>query len=166
MQHRDQLNHPALLPLWKSLERDWFLQLYAILLMLAIGFALVLWGLQSSLLVLSLAVVLLVTGGYLCWFHFRKPAVLERLQDRLYDKPGSVVWIYSVVHQHHPFGLQIKERGIMYFKFSDGDEQSVYLPPDKMKLISKVLSRALPYTVFGYTRERAVQYEKNPRFVE
>lgn len=166
MRQKNQLNHPALLPLWKSLERDWFLQLCAILFMLTIGFLLALWGMQSSPLVLSLAVVLIAAGGYLCWSHFRQPSALERLQDRLYDEPVSVVWIYSVVHQHHPFGLQINERGIMYFKFSDGDEQSVYLPPDKMKLISKVLSRALPDTVFGYTRERAAQYEKDPRFVE
>ncbi len=166
MQHKDQLNHPALLPLWKSLERDWFLQLCAILFMLTIGFALVLWGMQSSSLVLLLALILLVAGGYLCWHHFRQPTVLERLQNRLYDEPASVVWIYSVVHQHHPFGLQINERGIMYFKFSDGDDQSVYLPPDKMKLISKVISRALPDTVFGYTEARAAQYARDPRFVE
>lgn len=166
MRHKDQLNHPALLPLWKSLERDWFLQLCAILFMLTLGFTLVLWGMRASPLILALAMVMVIVGGYLCWRHFRRPTTLERLQDRLYDHPESVVWIYSVVHQHHPFGLQINQRGIMYFKFADGDEQSAYLPPDKMKLISKVLGRALPNTVFGYTRERAAQYEKDPRFVE
>ncbi|WP_367392306.1 hypothetical protein [Lewinella sp. LCG006] len=166
MRHKNQLNHPALLPLWKSLERDWFLQLCAILLLLCVGFALVLWGMQASPLVLSLAIMLVVAGGYLCWMHFRQPTALERLQDRLYDQPASVVWVYGIVQQHHPFGLQINQRGILYFKFSDGDEQSVYLPPEKIKLISKVLSRALPNTVFGYTKERAAQYAQNPRFVE
>ena len=121
---------------------------------------------QTSPLLLTLALVVVITGGYLCWRHFRHPTNLKRLQDRLYDDPESVVWIYSVVHQHHPFGLQINQRGIMYFKFADGDEQSVYLPPDKVKLISKVLGRALPNTVFGYTSERAAQYEKDPRFVQ
>mgnify|MGYP005995345163 CR=1 FL=1 len=166
MRYKNQLNHPALLPLWKSVDRDWFLQLCAILLLLIFGFLLVLWGMQPHLLVFFLGVMVVAMGGYLCWRHFYQPSALERLQYRLYDEPGSVVWVYSVVHQHHPFGLQIKDRGIMYFKFSDGDEQSVYLPAGKMKLISKVLSRALPNTVFGYTKERAAQYKKNPRFVE
>lgn len=163
MHHHQHLGHPALLPLWKSLERDGYLQLLAIIGLLLCAFTGLLIGMQGHPLVLFTGIALTVIGLVLLFRHFRHPSPLEQLQNRLYDLPDTVVWVYSIVHQHHPFGLQLNERGIIYFKLSDGDEISAFLPPDKLKLISKVLSRALPNTVFGYTKERAAQYTRNPR---
>ena len=44
----------------------------------------------------------------------------------------------------------------------DGDEISVGLPAQKLKLISKFLNRILTETTFGYSQERAEQYRRDP----
>lgn len=165
MRRQKHLSHPALLPLWKSLERDWLLQLVAIMAVAVLGGLLMLLGIQTYPIVLLGGLFMTIIGTYLLYQHFRYPSPLLRLQDALYDQPENVVWIYSIIHQHHPFGFQVNQRGIIYFKFANGDEMTAYLPPEKIKLINKVLSRALPNTVFGYTKERAAQYEKNPRYL-
>lgn len=165
MQRQKHLSHPALLPLWKSLERDWLLQLIAIMVVLVIGFSLTLLGVQTFPIVLLMGSTLVFVSFYLLYQHFRKPSPLLQLQDFLYERPDKIVWIYSIVHEHHPFGFQVNQRGIIYFKFANGDEMTAYLPPEKIRMISKVLSRALPNTVFGYTKERAAQYRENPRYL-
>ena len=162
MRRKQHLNHPALIPLWKSLEKDWLMQLIAKMVVLVAALILLAVGLHSFSVVLFIGFGLTVVAGWLIYQHFRRRSILEKLQDRLYDDPGSVVWIYTVVQEHHPFGLQFTERGLIYFKFNDGHEDSAYLPPGKLKLTCKILQRALPYTVFGYTKERAEQYKKNP----
>lgn len=165
MRRKQHLNHPALVPLWKSLERDWLLQLTAKLVFFVSGLIVFTIGLSIFPIMLILGAAASIFAGVLLLRHFRVKAPLERLQDRLYDDPDTIVWIYTVIHEHHPFGLQFSERGLIYFKFSNGDEISAFLPPHKLTLITKVLSRALPYTVFGYTKERAAQYEKDPYLV-
>ncbi len=162
MQRQQHLNHPALVPLWKSLEKDWLLQLTVKLIALVIALVILAVGMNSNPAIFILGVVLTGVGGWLTLQHFRRKSTLEKLQDRLYDHPESVVWIYTIVLEHHPFGLQMNERGLIYLKFDNGDEVSAYLPPRRLKLITKILHRALPYTVFGYTKERAEQYKKDP----
>ena len=163
MRRHRHLAHPALLPLWKSLERDWLLQLLAVVILLTAACVTLLIGLRGHPAVLLLGLGALGLGGVFLFRLFYRPSPLQTLQERLYDRPDTVVWVYGIVHQHHPFGLQFNERGIIYFKFSDGDELSAYLPPGKLKLISKVLARALPDTVFGYTKEREARYARDPR---
>ena len=165
MQRQHHLRHPALVPLWKSLEKDWLLQLTVKLVVLVIALILLAVGMNANPAIFILGSVLTVAGSWLTFRHFRQKGTLEKLQDRLYDDPGSVVWIYTIVLEHHPFGLQIHDRGLIYFKFDDGDEVSAYLPPRKLRMITKVLHRALPYTVFGYTKERAEQYKKDPMLI-
>ncbi len=165
MRRKQHLNHPALIPLWKSLEKDWLLQLTAKLVLLVCGLIVFTIGLAVYPILLVLGFAATLIGGILLIRHFREKSPLEKLQDRLYDDPGTIVWIYTVVHEHHPFGLQFTERGLIYFKFTDGDEISAFLPPRKLKLTTKILSRSLPYTVFGYTKERAEQYKKDPYLV-
>ena len=165
MQRKQHLTHPALVPLWKSLEKDWLLQLTVKLIVLVSALILMAVGISTYPAVFILGALFTIVGSLLTYRHFHQKSSLEKLQDRLYDDPGSIIWIYTIVLEHHPFGLQINERGLIYFKLDDGDEVSAYLPPRKLKLITKVLQRALPYTVFGYTKERAEQYKKDPMLI-
>lgn len=165
MRRTQHLNHPALIPLWKSLEKDWLLQMIAKLVLFVFGLIVFTIGLSAYPTLLIIGAGASVFSGLVLLRHFRQKGPLEILQDRLYDNPDTVVWIYTVVHEHHPFGLQLSERGLIYFKFNDGDEVCAFLPPQKLRLTTKILSRALPHTVFGYTKERAEQYKENPQMV-
>lgn len=163
MHREEHLKHPALEPLWRSLERDWRQQLIAILLLLTVGVATLAIGMRGVLLVLMIGVVFMVIAARLLYRHFYQPSTLQRLLTLLHDQPQEVVWVYSIVLDHHPFGLQMQQRGILYFKLADGDEISASLPPKRLKLISRVLSRALPGVVFGYSKERDRQFRRDPR---
>jgi len=162
MQRKQHLNHPGLEPLWQSLEREWLIQLTALLALVTAGLVFIAVALSGYWVVMLLGIIISSIGGYHLYQHLVQPRALDRLLKTLYETPQEVVWVYSVVNDHHPFGLQLLQRGILYFKLIDGDEISANLAPQKLKLISKVLSRALPGTVFGYSNERARRYSENP----
>jgi hypothetical protein len=50
----------------------------------------------------------------------------------------------------------------LYFKLSNGDEITVSLRPQKLKVISKFLNRLLPHASFGYSHDRAQWYHVHP----
>lgn len=86
----------------------------------------------------------------------------SHLLHLLNTNPEKIVWVYGLRTQRHPFGLSFSQSGILYFKLADGDEISVGLPATKLKLVSAFLNRVLPHAVFGYTKERAENYQNNP----
>jgi hypothetical protein len=162
MKREQHLNHPGLEPLWQSLEREWLIQLIALLALVTAGLVLVAVSLSGYWMVMLLGGIISTMGVYHLYHHLSRARVLDRLLKTLYETPQEVVWVYAMVNDHHPFGLQFLQRGILYFKLINGDEISANLPPRKLKLISKILSRALPDTVFGYSNERARRYSQDP----
>jgi hypothetical protein len=157
MKREQHLNHPGLEPLWQSLEREWLVQLISLLMLITGGVIFLAVSLKGYWLMTLLGGIISAIGAYYLYFHLSRPRALDSLLEILYETPQEVVWIYSIVNDHHPF-----QRGILYFKLINGDEISANLPPRKLKLISKILSRALPDTVFGYSNERARRYSQNP----
>lgn len=166
MQRKQHLNHPGLEPLWQSLEREWLVQLSALLLLVTAGLVVVAVAINGYWILLLLGVCISTLGGYQLYRHLSLPRMVDRLLEVLHETPEQIVWVYSMVNDHHPFGLQFLQRGILYFKLQDGDEVSANLPPQKLKLVSKILSRALPDTVFGYSNERARLYAQDPTSVK
>jgi hypothetical protein len=162
MKREQHLNHPGLEPLWQSLEREWLMQLVALLILITGGLVSLSVALKGYWIIMVLGGSISTIGAYYLYLHLSQPRALDRLLKILYERPQEVVWVYSIVNDHHPFGLQFLQRGILYFKLINGDEMSANLPPRKLKLISKILSRALPDTVFGYSNERARRYSQNP----
>lgn len=162
MKRETQLNHPGLEPLWQSLEREWLTQLIALAALITGGLAMIAVALKGYLIIMTLGLVICTVGGFYLYQHLSEPRTLDALLEMLYETPDDIVWVYSMVNDHHPFGLQFFQRGILYFKLVNGDEISANLPPRKLKLISKILSRSLPDTVFGYSNERARRYLSNP----
>ena len=162
MKREQHLNHPGLEPLWQSLEREWLIQLLALLTLITGGVVLLAVSFKGYWIATLLGGTISIVGAYYLYRHLSQPRALDSLLKILYETPEEVVWIYSIVNDHHPFGLQFSQRGIFYFKMINGDELSANLPPRKLKLISKILSRSLPDTVFGYSNERARRYSQNP----
>lgn len=86
----------------------------------------------------------------------------HRLFRLLQHQPKQIVWVYSVVTEHLPFGFQINRHGTLYFKLADGDDISVSMPADALKRVSKFLNPVLPHASFGYTRDREQWYIASP----
>ena len=87
----------------------------------------------------------------------------ERLWYLLEENPQQIVWIYSVTTQMMPFGFHLWDSGTMYFKLLDGDEITVGLPVQKLKMVSKFLNRLLPHASIGFSEERRALFEKDPK---
>ncbi len=85
-----------------------------------------------------------------------------RLFYLLEHRPRHIVWVYAVVTERLPFGLQFGSSCTMYFKLLDGDEVSVGLSVKEQRDVSATLNRLLPHATFGYTRDREQWYMADP----
>ncbi len=155
--------HPAMEILRKALQRELRLQLVLAWALVFGGLALIYFGLESSvwLVFFGLILVVLATGMVLSlvkYWHIERHPMLQSLQQR----PKEIVWVYALVTERMPFGIQFIKNGILYFKLKNGEELSVSLSANKLKLVSKTLSRLLPHATFGYSIEREQTFITDP----
>ncbi len=157
------LDHPGLAPLWHGLRREWRLQLVSFigLLLLGVGFTLV-GAIGPSAILTGIGIVLGVVGAILLVRHLLRRGTRHRLVELLHERPEEIVWVYSVVTRRRPYGIQVLPSGTMYFKLIDGDDITVGIDPEQLKLVSQILNRVLPRAVFGYSEERARLYARDP----
>lgn len=153
--------HPGFRALQKATRREQYRQLVAFSLLLASGLVFCCFAFQDNALV-AIAGVIFTVLGTAALLHVYKNWNDDRLLHLLRFQSRQIVWIYSIATQVAPFGIYIFRRGTLVFKLSDGEEISVSVPARKVKLISRTLNRLLPYTTFGYTREREAQFRKSP----
>lgn len=160
------LQHPGLLPIEKALIREGRLQLLAASALSLAGSVLAFAFMDRHRLFTALSWFCCLLGIY---FVYRillvNKTVQHPLVQLLTNYPEQVVWVYSVVTQRLPFGFQFSQTGILYFKLLDGDEISVELPVQQLKLVSKTLNRLLPHATFGYSDDKAQWYRANPELL-
>ena len=163
MENQALLRHPAMRTLEKAFKREALLQLGASCLLFLFG--LILTGLQFGnsviLSILGLGACVISIGlilKSLSLIRKQKHPVLEILRKRPYE----VVWVYTIITERMPFGLQFVKNGLLYIHLIDGTHHSVSLPARKLKLVSKYLNRLLPNACFGYSEEREQTYLQNP----
>ncbi|MEM7572012.1 MAG: hypothetical protein AAF433_03885 [Bacteroidota bacterium] len=164
------LKHPGLEPLWAAIHRDWRKQQFCAAILLLLGVAAVanLWraGQAAPMLATVAKSTMIIAGlgtlaicGALYWL-FR---LLMRQPDWLWyeilkDSPEEVVWVYTLVTQRLPFGLAFSHSSLLCLVLQDGEQLSISIPTQQLKLVSKTLNRVLPNAEFGYSKERAEQY--------
>lgn len=153
--------HPGILALQKATRREQYRQLVAFSLLLVSGVIFCCFAFQDNALV-TIAGVIFTVLGTAALVHVYKNWNDDHLLYLLRFQPRQIVWIYAVTTQIAPFGVYIFRRGTIVFKLSDGEDHSVTVPVRKVALICRTLNRLLPYTTFGYTREREVQFRKSP----
>jgi len=162
--NREKLfRHPAMQILKGALARELRLQFLLTMGLLSAGMLLCILFIRESL-ILSLF-GLLLSGIALRLIYQLIPRLnVENTQliTLLREDPKQIVWVYAVVTERLPFGLQLNSSGTMYFKLANGDEISVAMPASKLKLVSKFLNRLLPHASFGYSRNRAEWFSTNP----
>ncbi|RME95144.1 MAG: hypothetical protein D6772_13625 [Bacteroidetes bacterium] len=162
MQRHQHLAHPALRPLWAGLRREWYQKLVALLLLQTACVWLMLRCWDSHLLILAFTIVcngavLLATA-----LHLWGPSEFALLRHLLYEQPQRIVWVYTLRTQYRPFGFQFLQQNLIYFKLDNGSDISARLPARRLRLISRILQRALPGTVFGYRPEWEILYQQQP----
>ena len=160
------LGHPGLVPIEKALIREGRLQLLAASALSVSGCILAFVFMNHHKLFTAISWFCCLLGIY---FIYRILLVNKTEQHPLVQllthRPKQVVWVYSVVTQRLPFGFQFSQTGILYFKLLDGDEISVELPVQQLKLVSKTLNRLLPHATFGYSDDKAQWYRANPELL-
>ena len=85
------------------------------------------------------------------------------LWSTLQYTPQHIVWVYTVITQRMPFGFEIVQSGLIYFKLDNGEDYSVSVAAKDLKLISRTLNRLLPHATFGYSSEKANIYDIDPK---
>lgn len=152
--------------LLKAVRKEWLLKIGATLLLASGGLVICILAFSKSAFFVLIGLGMLIIG---LRFFFREWPNKNILQSRLFrlllNHPQQIVWVYSVHTQRMPFGFQILESGILYFKLVDGDELSVGLPANQLKKVSESLNPLLPHATFGYTRDREQWYIANPEML-
>ncbi|MDX1665751.1 MAG: hypothetical protein R3350_00895 [Saprospiraceae bacterium] len=160
------LNHPAIRTLRRAVHRERRLKLLASFALLVVSAALVYFFFDSNVVLTIIGLVGTVVGLRLLVKMARSwRSGHSRLLFLILHRPREIVWIYSVATQRMPFGLEFYRSGTMYFKLADGDEITVSLPAEKLKLVSRTLNRLLPHASFGYTRDREQWFMADPRML-
>lgn len=118
------------------------------------------WAWSRSAIVTGLGLVATVCAVTLLAQHLRRRPQAHPLQALLHRQPEAIVWIYTVRTQRMPFGIELFSGGTMYFHLADGEDLSIGLPEDKLKLVSHTLSRLLPHATFGYSPEKARRFKE------
>ena len=154
------LRHPGLNPLWAAIEKEWWWQLATFVGLFFAGIVLGRWGWNQSAIVTGLGAVAVVSSFTLLAKHLRQRPAIHPLRILLHQHPQAIVWVYTVRTQRMPFGIELLSGGTIYFFLADGEELSIGLPDDQLKLVSHTLSRLLPHATFGYSPEKARRYQK------
>jgi len=151
----------------KAILREIYFQIVATGLLLLFGLTLMLLQLNGSVFLSIIGLGAMMISAYLI---YRSVPALDLETNPLYrtlvDEPQDVVWIYSMMTQRMPFGLEMFKVGVVYIYLKDGSHHSVSVPVRKLKLICKFLGRLLPQASVGYTEERAQQFEFNPELLK
>ena len=156
--------HPGIQLIRQALRRDWRQQVFFSLLLFFVMTTLLYWAFGRYSLVAAFSGVGLVFAlGLLARLWRNSSPDHHPLMRLIYEEPEKVVWVYGVVTQRLPFGIQLTHAGLLYLKLVDGDDFCISLPTDKLKMVSRTLNRVLPNAVFGYTQEREEQYAIDPK---
>ncbi len=159
-------NHPAMQMICAAILKDLRLETIGAVLVLIAGSVAFTFGYSKSILLLVLSWVLIYFGVKYTWRALKIQNVEEsELIKLLIKKPEKIVWVYSVITNRMPFGLQFSQTGLMYFKMIDGDEISISLPNKEMKVVSRFLNRLLPHATFGYSEDKEKAFRKNPEIL-
>ncbi|MCP9236744.1 hypothetical protein [Lewinella sp. JB7] len=151
------IGHPGLRPLWDSLEREHRLQQLTALGLVVCGLAVSLFTLSGSAVLPFLGMLVATLGVFwLVRLLGKRPAASWR--ERLREEPERIVWVFSLVTERMPFGLNLMRSGMLYLVDADGEMHDFSLKADHLLLVTKTLNRLLPHAEFGYTEERELKY--------
>ena len=147
------LRHPGLLPLWESMEREHRAKQLTAVALVVIGLATCLFTLRYSAVFPFLGGLGATLGVYwLVRLLGEQPAAAWR--EELREHPERFVWVYGMVTERMPFGLNLMRSATLYLVDDRGEAHDFSLRPEQLLMVTKTLNRLLPHAEFGYTEER------------
>ena len=147
----------------KALKREIRLKLLASVVLLLFGELLCIYAFQLNGAIVVVGIVLTVLG-----IKFTRDALLNRniektpLMQMLSKEPKKIVWIYSVMTQRMPFGLEFSNDVTIYFKLINGDDLTLNMSQSEADKTLKMLNFKLPHATFGYTQDREQWFMADP----
>lgn len=145
------------------MRREWQQQTLALMLAIVVGGTFVYWGYTQAVILVFFGIAITIWASILLGRHLASSPRDGRLWFLMRHRPQDIVWVYSMITNRMPFGLELLPGGIIYFCLVSGDEISVTIPPRKLRLVSRTLNRVLPHATFGYSNERAQLFAADPR---
>lgn len=125
---------------------------------MAAGLLLLLYTMGPGKLFWPLLGGVVATTGF--WWLLRlyttRPA--RAWEERLRDRPNSIVWVYGLRTERMPFGLNMFTSATLYLVDDGGDIHDFGIPAEDLKLVTKTLRRVIPAAEFGYTQDRELKY--------
>jgi len=85
-----------------------------------------------------------------------------KLIQLLQKEPEEIVWVYSIVTQKIPLGIQFSTKATMYFWLMEKDCITIKLSEQDVKMVSLYLNNKLPHASFGFSKEKEQWYMANP----
>ena len=149
-----------------ALKRELRLKLLLSLALLLFGQFLCIFGFQLNGAIVFVGFVLTILG-----IKFTRDAILGRnveespLMLLLEKEPKKIVWVYSIVTQRMPFGLEFSKDATLYFKLVDGDEITLSMSENNANNVLKMLSLKLPHATFGYSQDKEQWFMANPELL-
>lgn len=150
----------------KALQREIFLKLLASLALLVFGTLLTAYAFLLNAIIVIVGIVLTALG-----IQLTRNAILNRnvekssLMQLLLKQPRKIVWVYYVLTQRMPFGLEFSRNATIYFKLVDGDEITLSMSENETKIVLKMLQAQLPHATFGYSRDREQWFMASPELL-
>jgi len=155
--------HPAMQLLYKAIQRERNTKLVLAMALMVAGTISPYLYFQENNFMTAAGLVALLIGLRLMFSVIRSSQTDGgQLWALICDKPGQIVWVYSITTQNMPFGFHLWDVGTMYFKMLDGNEISINLPVKKLRMVSKFLNRRLPHASFGYSSQLKDMFEADP----
>ena len=151
------LRHPGLDPLWRSVEREHRSQQLTAVALVVAGLLTAIFSLAVSIW-LPFAGALAATLGLFWLLRLLGDQRLEALRRDLHEHPERFVWVYGMVTERVPFGLNLMRSGVLYLFEDDGTVHDFSLRAEQLLLVTKTLNRLLPRAEFGYTEDRELRY--------
>jgi hypothetical protein len=163
--NREQLlRHPAIQILQTALMKEVRIKATLAILGMSAGIIILFFAFEKHIIWRVFALMFWVLGLALAqnipylWKFDQTP-----LWSTMKYTPQRIVWVYTVVTQRMPFGFEIVQSGLIYFKLENGEDYSVSVAAKDLKLISRTLNRLLPHATFGYSQEKANIYDIDPK---
>jgi len=155
--------HPAMRTLRRAIMRELRLQFVASIVLLAIGSGLCIATFKISVVFSVIGLGVSMIAGKLVVDTAANLRIDNHfLLNYLRYQPQHVVWVYSLLAERAPMGLQFLRKGTLHFRLDNGSEFSVGLPAHQLKLVSKFLIRLLPHATFGYSTDLEYLYRVSP----
>lgn len=148
----------------ESLKADRNLKLLIGLLAFVLGIWLGAWMTNHFAWVWLAVTFAILFGAFRLLFdviQFWQPRSTQIMQ-LLHNQPTEIVWVYYVVTQKLPFGIQFSHKATMYIWLMEKDCITLKLNEKDVKPVYECLYDLLPHASFGYSQEKEQWYMANP----